>query len=211
MKTITRVRAAFAFVVLLAGNLSSLATAQPAPVATGFIEGRVTGPNGPEAGVWVIAETHELPTKYVKIVVTDDAGRYVIPELPAVNYDVWVRGYGLVDSSKVKSTPGKTLDLTAVPAATPQAAARYYPAGHWFSLMNVPAKEEFPGTGPTGNGISPAIKNQAQFVRIVKSGGTLLVMRSARSERVSCCPRSKTCPDRRRGNCACFRVRPAET
>ena len=57
----------------------------------------VTGPNGPEAGVWVIAETTDLPTNYAKIVVTDDQGRYVIPDLPTANYQVWVRGYGLVD------------------------------------------------------------------------------------------------------------------
>ena len=46
------------------------------------IGGVVTGPNGPEAGVWVIAETHDLPVRYIKIVVTDDQGRYVIPDLP---------------------------------------------------------------------------------------------------------------------------------
>jgi hypothetical protein len=179
MKTSCKVIAPVCFVFLLTGVVPVIGLAQPtalaaaASSATGTIEGVVTSPSGPEGGVWVIAETADLPTKYVKIVVTDDAGRYVIPELPAANYDVWVRGYGLVDSAKVKSAPGKTLNLTAVPAPTPQAAARYYPAGHWLSLMNVPAKEEFPGTGPTGNGISPAIKNQAQFLRIVKSGGCM--------------------------------------
>src|SRR5205085_4322503 len=78
--------------------------------------GVVTSPNGPEAGVWVIAETRDLPTKFVKIVVTDDRGRYVLPELPKANYDIWVRGYGLVDSPKVKSEPGKILNLSAVVA-----------------------------------------------------------------------------------------------
>jgi hypothetical protein len=61
------------------------------------IGGVVTGSAGPEAGVWVIAETTELPTRFARMVVTDDQGRYVIPDLPAVNYSVWVRGYGLVD------------------------------------------------------------------------------------------------------------------
>ena len=37
-----------------------------------------------------------------KIVVTDDQGRYVIPDLPTANYQVWVRGYGLVDSPKMR-------------------------------------------------------------------------------------------------------------
>src|SRR6478735_7495456 len=78
------------------------------------IGGVVTGPSGPEAGVWVIAETRDLPVRYIKIVVTDDQGRYVIPDLPKAKYSVWVRGYGLVDSPKVKSEPGKQLDLTAV-------------------------------------------------------------------------------------------------
>ena len=68
----------------------------------------VTGPNGPEAGVWVIAETTDLPTRYTKSVVTDDQGRYVIPDLPTANYQVWVRGYGLVDSPKMRAKPGQT-------------------------------------------------------------------------------------------------------
>ena len=78
--------------------------------------GVVTGKNGPEAGVWVIAETTGLPTGFAEIVVTDDQGRYVIPDLPQANYDVWVRGYGLVDSPRVVAMPGKTVNLTAVPA-----------------------------------------------------------------------------------------------
>ena len=99
------------------------------------IAGVVTGPKGPEAGVWVIAETAELPTKLVKIVVTDDRGRFVIPQLPKATYEVWVRGYGLVDSPKRRGTPGTTMNLTAVPAPDAQAAAQYYPAGYWYSLM----------------------------------------------------------------------------
>src|SRR5215212_98202 len=134
------------------------------------IGGVVTGPNGPEAGVWVIAETKDLPTRFVRIVVTDDQGRYLIPDLPKANYDVWVRGYGLVDSPKSASTVGRTLALAAVPAPNPRAAAEIYPAGYWYSLLEVPAKSEFPGTGPTGNGISPNVKSQADFVRTIKSG-----------------------------------------
>src|SRR5690242_10670780 len=64
------------------------------------IGGVVTGPNGPEGGVWVIAETSDLPTRYMKIVVTDDQGRYLVPDLPKAAYKVWVRGYGLADSDK---------------------------------------------------------------------------------------------------------------
>jgi hypothetical protein len=112
------------------------------------IGGVVTSANGPEAGVWVIAETTDLPTKFRKIVITDDAGRYLIPEMPKANYKVWVRGYGLVDSDPVTSTPGKTLALKAVVAPTPQAAAQYYPASYWVSLLNVPPKSAFPMTIP---------------------------------------------------------------
>jgi hypothetical protein len=133
--------------------------------------GVVTSAKGPEAGVWVIAETSDLPTKFVKIVVTDDRGRYVLPDLPKANYNVWVRGYGLVDSPKVQAAPGKTLNLTAVVAPNPRAAAEYYPAGYWFSLIRVPEKSEFPGNAPGGNGISPNVKSQADWIRQVKSGG----------------------------------------
>jgi len=92
----------------------------------------------------VIAETTDTPTRYARIVVTDDRGRYLIPDLPKGNYQVWVRGYGLVDSAKVQASLGKTFDLTAVPAPTPAAAAQYYPPIYWFSLLSVPGKNEFP-------------------------------------------------------------------
>src|SRR5437868_1418713 len=112
-----------------------VAAQSPAPkVATDArsIGGVVTGARGPEAGVWVIAETTDLPTKYTKIVVTDDAGRYVLPDLPAAGYSIWVRGYGLVDSQKVQGKPGQSLDLKAVAAPDAKAAAQYYPAIYWY-------------------------------------------------------------------------------
>jgi hypothetical protein len=134
------------------------------------IAGTVLGPSGPEAGVWVIAETTDLPTRYAKIVVTDDRGRYVIPELPRATYTVWVRGYGLVDSPKQRATPGTTLNLTAVHAPNPRAAAEYYPAGYWYSLMQIPDKKEFPGTGAEGNGLATNLATQAHLLRSLKSG-----------------------------------------
>src|SRR5258705_11387868 len=97
-------------------------------VGAAEIGGIVTGPAGPEAGVWVIAETTDLPTKYAKIVVTDDQRRYLLPDLPKAKYKVWVRGYGLVDSPKVDAEPGKLLDLKAVIAPNAAPAAEYYPA-----------------------------------------------------------------------------------
>jgi hypothetical protein len=133
--------------------------------------GVVTSANGVEAGVWVIAETTDLPTKLAKIVVTDDRGRYLMPELPKATYSVWVRGYGLVDSTKVQITPGKLLNLRAVVAPTPAAAAEYYPAIYWYSMLKVPAKTEFPGTGAKGNGVPESLKSQAQWLDIVKTNG----------------------------------------
>src|SRR5690348_8982210 len=92
------------------------------------ISGVVAGAKGPEAGVWVVAETSDLPTKYTKIVVTDEQGRFVVPDLPKAKYQVWVRGYGLVDSPKVAAAPGSTLNLRAGREAAPKEAAEIYPA-----------------------------------------------------------------------------------
>jgi len=133
------------------------------------IGGVVTSSNGPEAGVWVIAETTDLPTRYVKEVVTDDRGRYVIPDLPMAKYSVWARGYGLIDSPKVETVPGKLVDLKPSVAPNRAAAAQYYPANYWYALLEIPGKNEFPGTGPAGNGISPNIKEQGQWIHLVKT------------------------------------------
>ena len=141
------------FVTVFAAVLTNVPTTAvqtptaPVQVDRDDVGGVVTGPKGPEAGVWVIAETTDLPTRFVRIVVTDDRGRYLLPDLPQANYDIWVRGYGLVDSPKSKSAPGTRLNLKAVAAPSPKAAAEYYPAGYWFSLIKVPDKSEFPGYG----------------------------------------------------------------
>src|SRR6476620_9967850 len=163
--------ASIALVTIVAASFSGgrVRLAAQAAVSTDAddIGGVVTGPRGAEAGVWVIAESTSLPTTLRKIVVTDDQGRYLVPDLPKGDYNVWVRGYGLVDSPKVSAAPGKGLNLTAVPAPNAKAAAEYYPALYWFALMHVPPKSDFPGTGPTGNGISPSIKSQGEWIRQV--------------------------------------------
>jgi hypothetical protein len=163
-------------IVLMAAALAGVGAAQSKSgtirVGASDLGGVVTSSKGPEAGVWVIAESTDLPTKFVKIVVTDDAGRYLVPELPKANYKVWVRGYGLVDSAKVNTTPGKTLDLKAVIAPDKKSAAEYYPALYWYALMQMPPKSDFPGTGPNGNGISPNVKSQGEWIRnIVNTDG----------------------------------------
>ncbi|HXQ53072.1 MAG TPA: carboxypeptidase-like regulatory domain-containing protein, partial [Stellaceae bacterium] len=124
------------------------------------IGGVVTGVHGPEAGVWVIAETSDLPTRYIKIVVTDDRGRYVLPDLPDANYRVWVRGYGLVDSPKMHGVPGTMLNLGAVPAPNAAEAAHYYPAIYWYSMLKIPDQKQFGG----GSAIPPKITQQEWLI-----------------------------------------------
>ncbi len=121
--------------------------------------------------MWVIAETTDLGTKMSRSVVTDDQGRYVIPDLPKAKYKVWVRGYGLVDSAKVDSEPGKQLNLTATIAPNDKAAAEYYPAIYWYAMIKAPDASQFPGTGPSGNGINPGMRTQGQYLDILKTNG----------------------------------------
>jgi hypothetical protein len=153
---------------LMAVMIVNVGAQRSAP--SGYISGTVRSSDGPEAGVWVIAETKDLPTNFIKIVVTDDRGRYMLPELPAANYRVWVRGYGLTDSTPVDAKPGATaLALNATLAKTPAEAAKVYPADYWLSLLEPPAKSEFPGTGPKGNGVGPAMLTQNHYINSLKS------------------------------------------
>ena len=134
------------------------------------IAGVVTSSRGPEAGIWVIAETSDTPTRLRKIVVTDDQGRYLIPDLPVkASFNVWVRGYGLVDSAPVRSMPGRSLALTVRPAPDARTAARVFPASYWYSLIDIPAEKEFPGTGPSGNGIAPEMQTQHHWINQIKA------------------------------------------
>ncbi|MGZ8268141.1 MAG: carboxypeptidase-like regulatory domain-containing protein, partial [Burkholderiales bacterium] len=163
------VAAAFVFALSLAAcqtesSVRQHATDPAISVGENDIGGVVTSANGAEAGVWVIAETTDLPTKFAKIVVTDERGRYLIPELPKANYQVWVRGYGLVDSPKVFGAPGETLDLRATVALTPALAAQYYPTAYWYSMLRIPEAAEF------GKGIEN-VKTQAEWLNVVKTNG----------------------------------------
>jgi len=158
--------AAIALAAFLAASPVPLNAQQGAPPAVSVgatdLGGVVTGPSGPEAGVWVIAETTDLPTRYIKSVVTDDQGRYVIPDLPRANYEVWVRGYGLVDTAKVRSEPGKIVNFTATAAPNAKAAAEVYPSIYWYSMLKVPPKHEF----PVGS-----VKTQSEWLNVVKTNG----------------------------------------
>src|SRR5438067_3130091 len=160
---------AAALAVILAVTLASARAQQQGDagavkVGPKAIGGVVSGPAGAEAGVWVIAETTELPTRFARIVVTDDQGRYVVPDLPKAKYKVWVRGYGLVDSAKVDGEPGKPLNLSAVPAPTDAAAAQYYPAIYWYSMLKIPDASQFGGTSDI-----PAKITQSDWLTVVKN------------------------------------------
>jgi hypothetical protein len=133
-----------------------------------YITGTVRSAKGPEAGVWVIAETKDLPTNFIKIVVTDDRGRFLVPELPGATYSVWARGYGLVDSMPTKMKPsGAAVTIDVTSAATPQDAARVYPGNYWLSLLEPPPAGEFPGTGT--NGLGPTMLTQNHWINSLKS------------------------------------------
>ena len=134
------------------------------PVDSDDIGGVVSSAKGAEAGVWVIAETTELPTRFARMVVTDDSGRYLLPDLPKATYNIWVRGYGLVDSSKVKAMPGKNLNLKAVIATSEAAAAQYYPAIYWYSMLKIPDKSEFGEKGKI-----PAKVTQNEWLTTIKN------------------------------------------
>ena len=174
----SRVAWTAALILGLAGLLTAWPAAPPlaqqparVEIGGGDIGGLVTSKNGPEAGVWVIAETAELGTRFAKMVVTDDLGRYLIPELPPAGYNVWVRGYGLVDSPKVKAARGQIVNLTAVLAPDAKAAAEYYPAIYWLSLLRIPDKSLFPGTGLSGNGMPEMYRTQEEWLNAVQLNG----------------------------------------
>lgn len=154
---------------------SGLAAAQvpaqrPVVLPEGYITGNVSSSNGPEAGVWVIAETGELNTNFIKIVVTDEDGNYVMPELPVATYSVWVRGYGLADSEAVEGRPGdRDLDLTAIVASSAAEAAEIYPADYWLSLVEFPSDETLSPDSADRQGFSPVIDSQKRFIHEFKS------------------------------------------
>ena len=160
---------AFVFSVVLVVSQAAQQAPPDVAIDNDDIGGVVTGPNGPEAGVWVIAETRDLPVRYIKSVVTDDRGRFVVPDLPRANYQVWARGYGLVDSAKATTAPGRTLAITARAAATPAEAAEYYPAIYWYSMLKIPAANEFNGTTP---GISKEM-TQVEWLNSMKNNGCI--------------------------------------
>jgi hypothetical protein len=149
-----------ASLVALAGCLTGKGVAfAEAGVAGDEIRGAVKSAHGAEAGVWVIAETQDFQTRFAKIVVTDEAGRYLIPDLPKAKYRVWVRGYGLADSPKTDATPGDALNLTVLAAPDAATAAKTYPAAYWYAMMKIPEEAQVATLAGGRNGYLMWMKN----------------------------------------------------
>ena len=136
---------AFALVLAACQGEDPAPPATTVPIDDDDIAGVVTSSEGAEAGVWVIAETDDFDTRFARIVVTDDEGRFLVPDLPSANYRVWVRGYGLQDSADVTASPGTILELTARVADDPAVAAEVYPAAYWYAMMRLPTEGEVAG------------------------------------------------------------------
>jgi hypothetical protein len=155
-----KLKCVIASLVALAGCLTGEGAALgEAAVAIDEIRGTVQSAHGAEAGVWVIAETQDFQTRFAKIVVTDEAGRYLIPDLPKAKYRVWVRGYGLADSAKIDATPGRALNLTALAAPDAATAAKTYPAAYWYAMMKIPEEAQVAALAGGRNGYLMWMKN----------------------------------------------------
>ena len=154
----------------IALGLAGCAPSAPLPKAgADQIVGQVTGPKGPEAGVWVVAETKDLPTRFAKFVVTDDQGRFLVPDLPKGAYRVWARGYGILDTAPSDAAPGGAVTLKAA-EASPADAAKVYPAAYWYSMLKIPAADQFAGPKRDPQ-IPPGVESQAQWLIQMKNGG----------------------------------------
>jgi streptogramin lyase len=150
---------------ILLGSFSVSACRAPAPVDVdaASIGGVVMNDGRPEAGVWVIAETTGLPTHFTRIVVTDDDGQFLVPDLPeTASYDVWVRGYGLRDSAPIKAARGERVTLQVDSARTPQEAARIYPANYWLSMYQPPPANVLPLVDSEGPATAPVSRAEEQ-------------------------------------------------
>ena len=139
--------------------------------AANTITGVVQGDKGPEGGVWVIAETKDLQTGFIKIVVTGDDGRFLIPDLPTnATYSVWSRGYGIADTAKQTLKAGASNITIKASTVTGKEAAKVYPGNYWLSMLEPPAKNLFPGKGDGVNGLGPTMLTQDHWINQLKSG-----------------------------------------
>ena len=165
MRTVARKMAWVLLAAWLVAARATIGGQQNVPGLTidkASIGGTVVNSNGgqAEAGVWVIAETKSLQTPFRKIVVTDDQGRYLVPDLPEGTFELWVRGYGLKDSARVPGARGANVKLQVANAGTPQEAAKIYPASYWTSMIQAPPMSELP----------PRFKSQDEWLATLRNG-----------------------------------------
>ena len=157
------------FARVAVGALLSLLVAAPT-----FGQGAVSEVNGsvfdssqallPGVTVTLVEEA----TGITRTVVSNDRGRFVVPDLPSASYTVWVRGYGLVDSAKTTAKPGQHLTIAATPAPNEAAAAHYYPAIYWYSMLKIPAADQFGGKSSI-----PARLTQNAWISAMKNTGCI--------------------------------------
>ena len=102
----------------------------------------------------------------IKSVVTDDQGRYLVPDLPKATYDVWVRGYGLIDSPKVKAAPGKAVNLTAIAAPDKKQRQPTIRLSIGSRFCNCRRRAIFPEQDP-GQRHFPTMRSQGEWIRQV--------------------------------------------
>ena len=162
-----------AFLGLAMARTSAQQPAGTVAVDADDLGGVVTGPKGPEAGVWVIAETTDLPTKFVRIVVTDDRGRYLVPDLPKASYSVWVRGYGLVDSAKVTSRARQGAEPDRGRRARRASRGAVLPGGLLVLAAPGSGQERVPRHRAERERHLSGLKSQGEWIRPDKSGACL--------------------------------------
>jgi hypothetical protein len=119
--------------------------AYPTAMDPDDIAGVVTSNQGPEAGVWVIAETVDAPARFVRIVLTNDEGRYVLPDMPKGSYQVFVRGYHLNDSKRTKAWPGQQVYFGVTASSASGQSTQPRPEGVERNLVITMRDQDGPG------------------------------------------------------------------
>ena len=111
-----------------------------------------------------------LATPFRKIVVTDEAGRYLVPDLPGRIMSCGWR-LRLVDSPPVAAHAGRSRRVAGCRRAR-RARGGADLAGELLVLaVEVPPETSSSrGPGPNGNGIAPEVVTQHQSISTIKAG-----------------------------------------
>ena len=104
----------------------------------------------PLAGAWVTGVNATTSSHPRKTVVTDENGRYVIPDLPGPNpYQVRARVYGYADRwiKNVSAGTVVNIEYQAQDRLGSKETAAQYPAQYWLSLVDVPSESKVKAAG----------------------------------------------------------------